>query len=56
VFVTHDVAEALTLASRIAVLDAGNLETIATPGDFRNVSTPVARSFLDTLTPLEKVH
>ena len=56
VFVTHDVAEALTLASRIAVLDAGNLETIATPDDFRNVSTPVARSFLDTLTPLDKVH
>ena len=56
VFVTHDVAEALALASRIAVLDAGNLEVVATPDEFRNASTPVARSFLDTLKPVQEVH
>lgn len=46
VFVTHDVLEALTLASRIAVLENGNLEGIFTPDEFLNASTPVARAFL----------
>ena len=56
VFVTHDVAEALTLATRIAVLDSGNLELVAPASEFRNASTPTARSFLDTLRPLDEVH
>ena len=55
VFVTHDVAEALALATRIAVLDAGMLEVIATPAEFAKVTTPLARSFLDTLRPLDEV-
>jgi osmoprotectant transport system ATP-binding protein len=49
VFVTHDVAEALTLASRIAVLDAGKLECMAAPDEFAEVATPLARAFLNTL-------
>lgn len=56
VFVTHDVAEALTLATRIAVLDSGNLELVAPASEFRSASTPTARSFLDTLRPLDEVH
>lgn len=49
VFVTHDLLEALTIATRIAVLDRGKLEALVSPADFVNLQTPVARSFLDTL-------
>ncbi len=49
VFVTHDLLEALALATRIAVLDRGKLEAQVTPGEFITLRTPVARSFLDTL-------
>lgn len=49
VFVTHDVAEAMALGTRIGVLDGGRLELIASPEEFRDASTPVARAFLDTL-------
>ncbi len=46
VFVTHDVREALRLASRVALLAGGQLETIDAPAAFRNASTPEARAFL----------
>jgi osmoprotectant transport system ATP-binding protein len=49
VFVTHDLLEALSIATRIAVLDRGKLEVVATPDEFFDVATPVARAFLDTL-------
>jgi osmoprotectant transport system ATP-binding protein len=49
VFVTHDIAEALAIATRIAVLDAGRLEVVTSPEEFRRVKTPVAQAFLDTL-------
>ena len=49
VFVTHDIVEALTLATRIAVLDHGRLETVLTPNEFLHATTPVARAFLATL-------
>jgi osmoprotectant transport system ATP-binding protein len=52
VFVTHDLVEALSIATRIAVLDRGKLEIVATPDEFFAVKTPVARAFLDTL-PVE---
>jgi osmoprotectant transport system ATP-binding protein len=45
-FVTHDVREALMLASRIALLRDGALELLATPSEFRNAGTPEARAFL----------
>jgi osmoprotectant transport system ATP-binding protein len=51
-FVTHDLVEALSIATRIAVLDRGKLEGVATPDEFFDIKTPVARAFLDTL-PLE---
>jgi osmoprotectant transport system ATP-binding protein len=49
IFVTHDLMEALSIATRIAVLDRGQLEVMTTPGEFPTVTTPVARSFLETL-------
>jgi ABC-type proline/glycine betaine transport system ATPase subunit len=49
VFVTHDLVEALTIGTRIAVLDRGKLEIVAPPEEFFSVTTPVARAFLDTL-------
>jgi osmoprotectant transport system ATP-binding protein len=49
VFVTHDVAEALALGSRIAVLGNGILECVVSPREFMRVDTPVARSFRETL-------
>jgi osmoprotectant transport system ATP-binding protein len=40
VFVTHDVREALALASRIAVLDRGVVRFLGTVTEFRNDETP----------------
>lgn len=49
VFVTHDLVEALTIATRIAVLDAGKLECLVSPNDFFRINKPVTRSFVETL-------
>lgn len=49
VFVTHDLMEALAIATRIAVLEGGRLEALVRPYEFFDVSTPTARAFLDTL-------
>lgn len=49
VFVTHDILEALSIGTRIAVLNRGRLEVIVKPEEFCGVTTPVARSFLNTL-------
>jgi len=45
-FVTHDVREALMLATRIALLRDGSVELLATPDDFRRAQGPEARAFL----------
>jgi osmoprotectant transport system ATP-binding protein len=49
VFVTHDVQEAMKLATRIALLHEGNLAFIGTPGEFEASPHPEARAFLDVL-------
>ncbi len=49
IFVTHDLAEALSLGSRIALLDGGKLEIMARPDEFVNATTPLAQAFLHTL-------
>ncbi len=49
IFVTHDLQEALTLGTRIAVLDQGRIEAIAEPRDFLRLETPTARAFVETL-------
>ena len=53
VFVTHDLAEALVLGTRIAVLEKGRLEMVATPREFLDAQSPVARAFLETVPHLK---
>jgi hypothetical protein len=48
-FVTHDVREALMLASRIALLKDGALDLLLTPREFLAASTPEAAAFLASL-------
>lgn len=54
IFVTHDLAEALSIGNRIALLDAGKLEIMASPPEFVNARTQVAQAFLDTLPKYPK--
>lgn len=49
IFVTHDVREALRLGTRIALLDRGRLETLATPEAFLKSDAPHTRAFLKVL-------
>ncbi len=49
VFVTHDVTEAMKLASRIALLHEGSLAFFGKPGEFESSQHPEARAFLDVL-------
>jgi osmoprotectant transport system ATP-binding protein len=48
-FVTHDIREALMMATRIVLLKDGEVEMIAPPDEFRRASTAEARAFLTTL-------
>jgi len=48
-FVTHDVREALLLASRIVLLRDGALELVATPAEFLASRIPEGRAFLNCL-------
>jgi osmoprotectant transport system ATP-binding protein len=52
-FVTHDIAEALLLASRIALMDGGELAWIGPADDFRHANVPQARAFLACIPNLE---
>jgi osmoprotectant transport system ATP-binding protein len=45
-FVTHDIREAMMLASRIALLKDGALELLATPHEFLGAGTAEAQAFL----------
>jgi osmoprotectant transport system ATP-binding protein len=49
VFVTHDVQEAMKLATRIALLHEGNLAFIGSPAEFEASQHSEARAFLDVL-------
>jgi osmoprotectant transport system ATP-binding protein len=51
-FVTHDVREALALASRIALLHEGRLAVVAPPRDFLAAKNEEARFFLAALDDL----
>jgi osmoprotectant transport system ATP-binding protein len=49
VFVTHDVREALILASRIVLLEAGRIVAAAAPREFLRVDHPEVRAFAASL-------
>jgi osmoprotectant transport system ATP-binding protein len=49
IFVTHDVREALMLATRIALLRDGALELLASPREFLAATGNEARAFLECL-------
>jgi len=49
VFVTHDVREALMLASRVALMDQGRIVLLETPEGFVRSSDEHARAYLETL-------
>jgi osmoprotectant transport system ATP-binding protein len=49
IFVTHDVREALMLATRIALLRDGALELVAPPREFLEATSADARDFLSCL-------
>jgi osmoprotectant transport system ATP-binding protein len=51
VFVTHDIREALLLASRIALLHAGRLVALAPPADFLRLVHPEVQAFSACLDP-----
>jgi osmoprotectant transport system ATP-binding protein len=52
VFVTHDVREALLLASRIVLLQAGRIVASATPQGFLQIDHPEVRAFAASLVPV----
>jgi osmoprotectant transport system ATP-binding protein len=49
IFVTHDVREALTLGSRIALMDVGRIVLLETPAGFLRSQDDHARAYLETL-------
>lgn len=49
VFVTHDLHEAMTLGSRIALMDKGRLVLVDTPDAFAKSNLPLAMEYLATL-------
>ena len=49
IFVTHDVREALTLGTRIALMDGGKVVLLETPEGFAKSENELARAYLDTL-------
>jgi osmoprotectant transport system ATP-binding protein len=49
VFVTHDLREALLLASRIALLDSGRLVALAPPNEFLRLDHPEVQAFTSSL-------
>src|SRR3977135_270122 len=50
IFVTHDLREALLLASRIVLLEAGRIVASATPQEFLRLDHPEVRAFTSSLT------
>jgi osmoprotectant transport system ATP-binding protein len=52
IFVTHDVREALTLGTRVALMSAGRVVLLDTPDAFLRSDEPHARAYRETLTTL----
>jgi osmoprotectant transport system ATP-binding protein len=52
VFVTHDLREALLLASRIVLLEKGRIVATASPQEFLDIQHPEVQAFTSCLDPL----
>lgn len=50
VFVTHDLHEALRLATRIALMEAGKLITVLTPQQFMKSGEPLVKAYVEAFT------
>src|SRR5207237_7920708 len=50
VFVTHDLAEALRVAERIVLVDAGEIAVDCVARDFLAFDHPIARQFVESAT------
>jgi osmoprotectant transport system ATP-binding protein len=50
VFVTHDLHEAMRLASRIALMDRGRIVLLDTPENFAASDLPLARDYIETIS------
>ena len=55
VFVTHDLREALLLASRIVLLEAGRIVAVAPPQEFLQLEHPEVRAFAASLETIPEV-
>jgi osmoprotectant transport system ATP-binding protein len=51
VFVTHDLHEAMSLGTGIALMDKGRIVLLDTPESFRRSDVPLARAYLETVLP-----
>jgi osmoprotectant transport system ATP-binding protein len=49
VFVTHDLHEAMLLASRIALMDKGRIVFCDAPSEFRSSESDLAKQYLETI-------
>ena len=49
VFVTHDLHEAMTLGTRIALMEKGKIVLLESPEGFAKSELPLARAYLDTV-------
>ena len=49
VFVTHDLHEAMLLATRIALMDRGKVVLVDTPANFSKSDLPLANQYLETI-------
>ena len=56
VFVTHDIQEAFILASRIGLMQSGQLLVLETPAEFLKSTQPEARAFVQGLQPFAQVY
>jgi osmoprotectant transport system ATP-binding protein len=54
VFVTHDIQEAFVLASRIGLMQGGEMVFLGTKEDFLRSSLPEAQTFLKTMQPVKE--
>ncbi|MCT7951439.1 ATP-binding cassette domain-containing protein [Ancylothrix sp. C2] len=54
IFVTHDIQEALILASRIALMFEGKMIFLGTPEEFLQSQEPEARAFMDCLNSIKQ--